>query len=316
MSDLKLFRITDGQAEELEGTAVALEKSLQTLIEANLESMLGIRLLASEHPTGPRHGGRIDTLGLDENGIPVIIEYKRARNENVVNQGLFYLDWLMDHRADFKLLVIDRLGREVADAIDWNSPRLLCIAGDFNRYDEHAVQQMNRNIELVKYRRFGNGLLLLEHVNASTAETSAPAHEEKEALAEEGSTTSKSRPTRYQYKHISQVLEETSGELSDLYEELKSTLIALADDVQVKVLKWYVAFKRLKNFACVEMHPNKGCLYVYVKVDPDESTLEKGFTRDVRNVGHYGTGDLEITLRNSEDLQRAYPLLVRSYEAS
>lgn len=129
MSDLKLFRIAPQGATELQGSAVALEKSLQTLIERNLEPLLGVRFLASEHVTGPRHGGRIDTLGIDENGCPVIIEYKRALNENVINQGLFYLDWLMDHKAEFKLLVLDRLDRATADAIDWSAPRLLCIAG-------------------------------------------------------------------------------------------------------------------------------------------------------------------------------------------
>jgi hypothetical protein len=77
MSDIKLFRMIGQQAEEIPGTAVALEKSLQTQMEQNLETLLGIRFLASEYSTGPKHGGRIDTLGLDENGNPVIIEYKR-----------------------------------------------------------------------------------------------------------------------------------------------------------------------------------------------------------------------------------------------
>lgn len=302
MSDLKLFRIDSGRASELHGEASALEKSLQTLIEQNLEQMLGIRFLASELSTGPRHGGRIDTLGLDENGMPVILEYKRARNENVVNQGLFYLDWLMDHRADFKLLVMERLGGDEAAAIDWSSPRLLCIAGDFTRYDEHAVQQMNRSIELIRYRRFGEELLLLELVNATKVEQSA----EPEVR----------RPSANTYKTITEVLEETTGPLLDLYEELKATLEALGDEVQIKTLKYYVAFKRLKNFACVEVHPNKRCLAVYLKVDPDEITLEEGFTRDVRNIGHYGTGALEVTLRSREDLHRAHDLFVRSYEVS
>ena len=115
--------------------------------------------------TGKTHGGRIDTLGLDENASPVIVEYKRALNENVINQGLFYLDWLLDHKAEVKLLVIDRFGREEADRIDWGGTRLLCIAGDFTRYDEHAVQQINRNIELIRYRNFSEGLLLLEAKN-------------------------------------------------------------------------------------------------------------------------------------------------------
>src|SRR3954447_9256157 len=89
MSDIKLFRVDAGKASELIGSGLPLEKNLQALIEANLEAMLGVRLMASEHQTGKVHGGRIDTLGLDENGSPVILEYKRASNENVINQGLF-----------------------------------------------------------------------------------------------------------------------------------------------------------------------------------------------------------------------------------
>jgi len=38
------------------------------------------------------NGGRIDTLGIDENSGPVIFKYKRVSNENVINQGIFYLE--------------------------------------------------------------------------------------------------------------------------------------------------------------------------------------------------------------------------------
>src|SRR5256885_15062184 len=170
MADIKLFRIGKDSAVELEGRSVAVEKSLQSLVERHLPGLLGVRFLGSEHPTGKTHGGRIDTLGIDEDGSPVIIEYKRASNENVINQGLFYMDWLMDHKGEFELLVLKKLGKEVADSIDWSAPRLLCIASDFTRYDEHAVQQINRNIELMRYRRYGNELILFELVNATTAQ--------------------------------------------------------------------------------------------------------------------------------------------------
>jgi hypothetical protein len=92
MSDIKLFRVDGGKAFELAGSALSIEKTLQSLIERNLDAILGIRFVASEHSTGKAHSGRIDTLGLDENGSPVILEYKRSSNENVINQRLFYLD--------------------------------------------------------------------------------------------------------------------------------------------------------------------------------------------------------------------------------
>lgn len=306
MSDLKLFRLNgpDG-VHELTGEAVALERSLQKLIEQNLEALLGIRFLASEYATGRRHAGRIDTLGIDENGCPVIIEYKRSINENVINQGLFYLDWLLDHKSEFWKLVFDSFGKKDADGIEWSAPRLLCIAGDFTRYDEHAVAQINRNIELLRYRKFEDELLLLELVNATAAT------EPSTSAVSSTSPVSSSAP-----RTITEILAGLTGDLKDLYELVRDYLTAMGDDVQVKTLKYYVAFKRLKNFACVEVHTSKGCLTCYVKVDPDTVELEEGFSRDVRDIGHFGTGELELILRNRADFERAQPLFRKSYEAS
>src|SRR5680860_876053 len=150
MSDIKLFHLTDDITTELSGKSAQLEKHLQNHIEANMDSLIGVRFLASEYGTGKTHKGRIDSLGLDENGCPVIVEYKRHSNENVINQGLFYLDWLLDHQAEFKWLVMEKIGKAEAENIEWSGTRLICIASDFNKYDEHAVQQINRNIELLR----------------------------------------------------------------------------------------------------------------------------------------------------------------------
>ena len=120
MSDAKLFRFNSGQVTELAGHSAKLEREklerdLQILVEKDMETFLGVRFLESEYSTGKTHKGRIDSLGLDENHCPVIIEYKRHSNENVINQGLFYLDWLLDHQAEFKWLVMEKFGKEVAE---------------------------------------------------------------------------------------------------------------------------------------------------------------------------------------------------------
>jgi len=307
MGDLKLFRLGQAEVSEIAGSSLGLEKSLQTLMERNLEALLGVRFLATEFSTGPAHGGRMDTLGVDENGCPVIIEYKRQSNQNIINQGLFYLDWLLDHRKDFEWLVMEKYGRSVADNVQWSSPRLLCIAGDFNRYDEYAVKQMDRNIELIRYRRYGDDLLLLELVNATSA---PPASHQPVGINAPGPAPSS------RYKTVSEHLAQAPPELLDLYESLRAYLTALGDDVQEKTLDYYVAFKRIKNFACVELRITQMALKVFVKVDPDTVALENGFTRDVRKIGHFGTGDLEITIATAGDLERAKPLLERSYERS
>lgn len=314
MSDIKLFRVADAGVQELEGRSASVEKSIQTLLEQNLEPFLGIRFLASEYVTGKTHGGRIDSLGVDENNCPVIIEYKRALNENVINQGLFYLDWLLDHKAEFQLLVMREVGQETAKKIDWRGTRLLCIAGDFTKYDQYAVQQINRSIELIRYRQYDEDLLLLELVNATTATNTTAASKSAGAGKTMGATAKKAAKSGY--KTVGEYLAQSPQPLKDLFEQVSAFLLALGDDVQIKELQFYFAFKRIKNFACVEVHPNSKQLLVYVKVSPDTVTLEAGFTRDVRTVGHYGTGDLEIRLETTADFDRAKPYLLASYEAS
>ena len=306
MSDIKLFSQNGSALTELASSSAPLEKALQTTFEQNLETLLGVRFLASEYVTS--NGGRMDTLGIDENGYPVIIEYKRERSENVINQGLFYLDWLMDHRGDFELLVRDKFGKETADAIEWSAPRLICIAADFTKYDEHAIKQMSRNIELIRYRRFGEdgALLMLDllTVVSTKAQPVGPAPAGK--------------PTKY--KTNAQSLADAGEALANLYSDIETFLMGLGDDVVQKTLNNYFAFKRIKNFACVEIKPQINVVRLYLKVDPEVvemiDGLEEGFTRDVRNIGHFGTGDLEVTVKNHEDFERAKPLILQSYEAS
>ena len=320
MSDIKLFRLTAGQATELQGSASDLEKPLQTLIEANLWPLLNIRFLASEYSTGKTHGGRIDSLGLDENNCPVILEYKRSMGENVINQGLFYLDWLMDHKADFQLLVLTTLGAAQADAIDWSAPRVVCIAADFTKYDGHAVQQIGRNIELIRYRRFGDDLLLLESANAGgnasvkstsikQAKTAAavpatPAHAQQPNVASVKATGPD--------KSFSEMLAGLSQPMQQLLASLEDYTLSLGDDVERKELRLYTAFKRLKNFATLVLH-RKNCLLVYLHVDPTSALAVLPNARDVTHIGHWGTGNLELSITHMAELDAAKPFIATAY---
>jgi predicted transport protein len=195
--------------------------------------------------------------------------------------------------------------------VDWSAPRLICIAGDFNRYDDHAVKQISRNIELIRYRRFGSDLLMLGLVATTTGSASVLDSKAATRQAEAVPTAGGNK-----YKTISAVLAELDSSMVDQFEALRAFLLALGDDVQETTLRFYIAFKRIKNFACVEFRPSAGRILIFVKVDPSTVEPEPGFTRDVSSVGHFGTGDLEITLTKAEDLERAKPLILRSYEAS
>ncbi|GAB1054421.1 MAG: DUF5655 domain-containing protein [Shewanella algae] len=312
MSDIKLFKYHSSGVTELEGKAAVVERDLQQLIESNMEAFLGVRFLATEYNTGKTHRGRIDSLGLDENGCPVIIEYKRHTNENVINQGLFYLDWLLDHQAEFQLLVMKTLGNEAAESIEWEGTRLLCIAGDFTKYDEHAVQQINRNIELLRYKLFADDLLMLELVNVVAV--SGQSVKSQIGLTGTDAAFAKPKSSSVMKTHLEQ-LELASVSLKQLYDGVIDYTASLGDDVHYKQLKLYGAFRRLKNFVCIIVLPKQDPkLQLLVRLDPKTVDMEEGFSRDVSEIGHWGTGDLELTIRTADDLEKAKPLIKRAAE--
>lgn len=294
MGEINLYRVEeDGGVAEIDPEPIDLERQVQELIEENLEALLGIRFLDSEYSTGEKHGGRIDTLGLDENNSPVIIEYKKTKNQNVMNQGLYYFDWLVDHQAEFEDLVREEIGGDVE--VDWSSPRLVCIAPDFTKYDSHAVEQIGQNIELMRFERYSDGLLLLELVNAV----------ESSDTGEGG---------RGDYTTVAEKRDQAGEDLTRVFEELDEFVLSLGDDIQRKELKFYYAYKRIQNFATVRIRPKKDQLRVGLKIDPDDLDQMPENARDVTDTGTFGPAGLELTITSPEDLETSKEYIEMSYE--
>lgn len=294
MADIKLFNI-DGKVKEYQSGTVTLEKELQTVIENNMETFFGVTFLATEYRT--TDGGRMDSLGIDENHCPVIFEYKRSMKDNVINQGLFYLNWLLDHKDSFKVLVIEKLGMKAAEKIDWTMPRVVCIAGDFTKYDESAIKQMNRNISLIRYKKFGADLLMFEQIN----ENVATAISETEAPSRSKSTD----------KTFDEQISNADDLIKTLYQDLTNYILSLGDDISETHLKLYAAFKKIKNIVTVVALKKK--LVLNLPIDVASVTFEEGFSRDVTNIGHWGCGAVELHIQNAADFEKAKPLIDRAY---
>ena len=296
MAEIKLFRIGSA-VEELRPSEAALERSLQNCIEKNMTTFFGVRFLRSEYAIT---NGRMDSIGIDENNCPVIFEYKRSVNENVINQGLFYLSWLLDHKDSFKILVLESLGVEASQAIDWSAPCVICIASDFTKYALHAVEVMRQNIKLVKYKLYDDGLILFEHLNAPNVQPTGV--DVPPTPDPEGSHGAKT--------HVEKVAA-SSVKMRTLYDDVCNYIESLGD-MTSNQLKFYLAYKKTQNFACIEIYKDK--IILDLKLCPDTVELEEDFSRDMRGVGHYGTGDLQVTIQNTESLEKAKPLLERAYK--
>jgi predicted transport protein len=158
----------------------------------------------------------------------------------------------------------------------------------------------------MRYRRFGSDLLALELVHRTSASEVLTEDEGGEAEAK-----GNKKPTD---KPVGQVIAELDTPMRDLFEAVRSHLRALGEDVQEKELKLYLAYRRIKNFA--SMVVQKKQVILYLKLDPDTVTIDKTYMRDVRNIGHWATGDLEVVLKNEMDFRNAQPLIQRAYEGA
>jgi predicted transport protein len=313
VTDLKVFRRgADGRDVELLGSTVALEVDLQRRVEAGMEAMLGIRFLASEYPTGPWHRGRVDTLGLDENNVPVVVEFKKGSDSGVVTQAVSYLSWLDSSRHEFEALVKERLGAETAEVIDWRNPRAVCIAAGFSHHDRVTVQRLRERIDLVRYRVFDGDLLSLLLVESSlgAARLTAPRRQQHEREDTVSLGEDRRNPGDAEGSVIA-----VPGCLQDLYGELDEVLTTWGE-VEVAVLRHYVVYRRLLNLASVVFRPKHGVILLYLRLDPETVELVEGFSRDMRGIGHHGTGDVEVRISSAADLEKAGPLIRRAFEAA
>lgn len=68
-------------------------------------------------------------------------------------------------------------------------------------------------------------------------------------------------------------------------------------------------WRRLQTLSATRLQ-----LQLYLKLNPDSVELIEDFSRDVRAIGHWGTGDLELSLRTQSDLEKAKALIERSYQ--
>lgn len=117
-------------------------------------------------------------------------------------------------------------------------------------------------------------------------------------------------------KTVQNKIDAAPKELRAVYDELASVINALGEDITTHPQKHYMAFRRKRNFASVQIYNQKGLIRVYLNIDPDSIELDSARMRDVRQIGHFGTGDLEITIKSKKDIGRLSELIAKSYDAS
>jgi len=301
---MPLYRLApEKKVSQIKPASFSSERDLQRFFEDNLFQLLGVHFIATEFTTGDRQRGRIDTLGLDQDGFPTIIEYKKTRKENIINQGLFYMDWLVDHKGDFTIAAQEVLGQDIQ--IDWSNPRLILVAESFSEYDKYAVNRIGANVELWIYRRYGNDLLLLDPIFFTN-----PQQRKNKEGVEPDKTAEIVVPTYTVVDH----LEGKPSSTIALFEQLREAIFTLGDDEAIteKANKLYISYKHGKNFCEVQIQAQG--LKMWLDILYEELHDPYSIGKDVTSIGHHGTGSVEVRFTPDDDLANVMELITQAYQ--
>lgn len=167
---MNLYTLKSHALSPIQHEAFKLEKDLQAVIEANLDTLFGLTLVSTEFSLGEF---RLDTLAFDEeNQAFVIIEYKKGHNYSVIDQGYSCLSLMLNNKADFILEFNERQNQTLKrDKINWASSRVMFLSPSFNRYQKNSVNFKDIPFELWEVRRFAGDLIAIDQVQASSKES-------------------------------------------------------------------------------------------------------------------------------------------------
>jgi predicted transport protein len=307
---MPLFSISNQNLKSIEQTKFLSEKELQHLVEKNLDTLFNCRFVASEFPTGAQHSGRIDTLAISEDNNPVIIEYKKVESSELITQSLYYLAWINDHHGDFEMAVSKELGNKVQ--VDWSDVRVICIAPNYGKYALYAAQIIGDRLELWTYRVYKNEFLYLEEVlqKAYASPTTPTLQDNKNpVMVAAGKKAAETRATGvYTFEQHLQGKSQKLKELVLAVQEYVKSVDAAITEVPKKN---YIAYKISQNIVCVEVQNQR--ILLFLKLKPKEIANLPNIARDMTGKGHYGTGDLEMSVRSLEELEIAKPFIEMAY---
>jgi len=304
---MSLFKLKGEDATQLNPITVrsgkkTLERDIQKIFEDNLEGLLNVTFLAHEYSTS--FGGRMDTLGIDSEGNPCIIEYKKGQNDSVINQGLSYLRWLLDHKDSFDKLCGEK---NVTAQIQWGAPRVICVAESYNKFDADTADLLPINIELYRYKLYEDDLLVLDKENYQMVKIS-----DKPKFT--GGDVVKQEKLQEIYT-LEEHLALADAKTQELFRALKEAILSIDQNIVEEPKKLYVAYKITRNFVDVVFKKNKLKLSINIKSGKLIDTLDIARNLETPvHVGHWGNGDYEVTLSNPDEIDYVMGLIRQSYE--
>ena len=289
-----LYKNQNNQVNSLKEKPFKLEKEIQNLFEANLIALTNLQFIKSEFTI---KSNRIDTLAFDEESNAfVIIEYKRSQNYSVIDQGVSYLNLMLEYKADF-IVEYNESQKETLKRsdVDWSQSRIIFVSPSFTDFQKQSSNFKDLSIELWEIKQFENDVIVINPIKKSK---SAPSI--KQVQNNDNSEISKVTQEIKIYNEEDHITGK-SDDIIELYETFKNAILQLSSDIEVVPKKMYVAFKLKNNIVDIRIQQKNLIFWINMK----KGTLDdpKNLTIDASSKGHYGNGDYELSISDTQNLE-------------
>ena len=298
---MQLFNIKHDKLNSIDEQPFKLEKDIQNLFEKNLQTISNLKFVKSEFAVKDY---RIDTLAYDtEANAFVIIEYKKSSNLSVIDQGVTYLNLMLEYKANFIIEYNESCKENLKrNQIDWSQSRIIFVAPAFTEYQKQSTNFKDLPIELWEIKKFENNLISINPVKKSK---SAPTI----SNVQKNKNSKLAKVTREIVVYDEAYhLKDHSDDVLELYDSFKNAILALSPDLEITPQKLYIAFKRGKN-NIVSIHLQNKSLKMWINAKKGFLDDPKNITKDVSQLGHWGTGDYEIIVSDSKYLEYIMSLI-------
>lgn len=303
---MSLYSISSKDLQEVKEKPFKLEREIQNLVEANLEKLMGLKLVKSEFA----HGNlRIDTLAYDEAASAfVVIEFKRGSNYSVVDQGMSYLGLMLNNKAEFILEYNERFKcSKKKNDIDWSQSKVIFVSPSFTTYQREAINFKDLPIEIWEIHRYANNIIRLDQLQQSTAVASFKSISKKSVVAAEISKQVMTYTEEDYFKGA-------SADVVELYGVLKEKILSLGPGITIKPMKLYIAFRSKTNFTDIVIL--KKSLKIFINLRKGQLNDPKKILEDVSQKGHWANGDYQLIIDSDDLIDDLISFIKQSYIAN
>ena len=291
---MRLFKKSGGKLVVVKEQRAALERDIQRLTEENLDILFGLQLVKSEFTV---RNVRMDTLTFDPSTKAfVVIEYKKGVNTSVIDQGVTYLQLLLNNKAEAVLAYNGAMNKNASSSdFDWTQTRVLFIAESFTSYQVGSLGFKDLPIELWKVTTFDQGLMSYDRIEATGAQAS-------------WETVAKGPAAKSIAKEVKVYTEDDHfpkkwAQSKEIYERVKTALFELVPRTELRVLKYYIAFidpNLGKSFA--EIVSKKKGIKVYLRPSIDKLKSPVLKLHDCSKIGHWTNGNTYFVVSKLDDV--------------